>query len=183
MCFGKGMGNGLPISAITGKAEFMKVFDKLWVSSTNNRETLSMAGCFATIQEMKKKNSIKHCWNIGKKLFSEWNKISERYGIMAKMYGYPIRMTLNCFNSNQKPSKSLKALILQEMVKKGIFLSPGPTFISYSHTEKDIDFTLSAWEKVCKYISIKTKNKNYDSFLEGNLPETIWTLKIKPTKK
>ena len=38
-------------------------------------------------------------------------------------------------------------------------------------------------EKVCKYISIKTKNKNYDSFLEGNLPETIWTLKIKPTKK
>ena len=53
ICFGKGMGNGLPISAITGKAEFMKTFDDLWVSSTNNAETLSMAGTIAVINEMK----------------------------------------------------------------------------------------------------------------------------------
>jgi len=31
VCFGKGMGNGLPISAITGPTEFMKAFDHLWV--------------------------------------------------------------------------------------------------------------------------------------------------------
>jgi len=52
VCFGKGMGNGLPISAITGPTEFMKIFDKLWVSSTNNSETLSMAGTIAVINEI-----------------------------------------------------------------------------------------------------------------------------------
>ena len=52
VCFGKGMANGLPMSAITGPSEYMKKFDELWVSSTNNRETLSMAGTIATINEM-----------------------------------------------------------------------------------------------------------------------------------
>ena len=55
VCFGKGMGNGLPITAITGKSEFMKAFDDLWVSSTNNSEALSLAGTLAVINEMEKK--------------------------------------------------------------------------------------------------------------------------------
>ena len=63
MCFGKGMANGLPISAITGPSEYMKKFDELWVSSTNNRETLSMAGTIATINEMNEKNTQSQCWN------------------------------------------------------------------------------------------------------------------------
>ena len=68
VCFGKGMGNGLPIAAITGPTEFMKIFDKLWVSSTNNSESISLAGTKAVITEMKEKNTIDHCWDIGKKL-------------------------------------------------------------------------------------------------------------------
>ena len=53
VCFGKGMGNGLPISAITGPSEFMKIFDKLWVSTTNGSENLSIAGTISVINEMK----------------------------------------------------------------------------------------------------------------------------------
>ena len=63
------MGNGLPISAITGPSEYMKIFDELWVSSTNNSESLSMAGTIAVINEMKEKNTIEHCWKQGKNLF------------------------------------------------------------------------------------------------------------------
>ena len=52
------MGNGLPISAISGPNEFMKIFDELWVSSTNNSEALSLAGTIAVINEMKNENTI-----------------------------------------------------------------------------------------------------------------------------
>lgn len=62
-CFGKGMGNGLPISAISGPDEFMKIFDELWVSSTNNSEALSLAGTIAVINEMKEKKTIEKCWS------------------------------------------------------------------------------------------------------------------------
>ena len=183
VCFGKGMGNGLPISAITGKSEFMNIFDKLWVSTTNGSETLSLAGTIATITEMKEKKTIQQCWKIGKKLFDGWNKTADKYNISAKMIGYPIRMTMNCVDSRGKPSIQLKSLILQEMVKKGIFMSQGPSFISYSHSEKDVNLTLSAFEQTCKFIQKNIFHDNFTDFIKGNLPQTIYTRSIKPTKK
>ena len=184
VCFGKGMGNGLPISCITGPSEFMKIFDELWVSSTNNSENLSLAGTYAVIKEMEEKNTISHCWDTGKKLFYGWNKIVEKFDLDAKMYGYPIRMHMQCFDSNKNNSLSMKSLIMQEMIKNGIFMSIlGPSFICYSHSVKDIDTTLTVLEKTCEFINKNIKNENFEEFLEGSMPKSIWSLKILPTKK
>jgi glutamate-1-semialdehyde aminotransferase len=183
VCFGKGMGNGLPISAITGPAEFMKRFDDLWVSSTNNPETLSMAGTKAVINEMKEKNTISHCWEIGTKLFNNWNRITEENNLNIKMIGYPIRMKIECKNSQDKISESLKALFLQEMVKKGIFFPPGQCFLSYSHSDDDINHTLQKLEQSCQEIKNKVKDDDYQAHLEGMPPQIIWTMKMKSTKK
>jgi glutamate-1-semialdehyde aminotransferase len=177
------MGNGLPITAITGPEEFMKVFDDLWVSSTNNSESLSIAGTIATINEMKNKKTIEHCWQMGIKLFEGWNKIADKYNLNSKMIGYPIRMKLDCFDSKNNPSNDLKALTIQEMIKKGIFMSPGVTFLSYSHTTQDIEFTLQSFDEICKNISNNISENQYHSHLEGNMPKTIWSMKIPPTKK
>ncbi|EIJ66920.1 aminotransferase, class III [Candidatus Nitrosopumilus salaria BD31] len=172
VCFGKGMGNGLPISAITGPSEFMKSFDELWVSSTNNSENISLAGTMAVINEMQEKNTIPHCWNMGKKLFDGWNQIVSKFDLDAKMYGYPIRMHLQCFDSNKQESIAMKSLILQEMVKSGIFMSVlGPTFLCYSHTEKDIDDTLHALENACEFVTKNVKESNYEEYLEGTMPK------------
>jgi glutamate-1-semialdehyde aminotransferase len=120
---------------------------------------------------------------MGKKLFENWNKIAKKYDLDVKMIGYPIRMTLKCYNSKQKESLQLKALILQEMVKKGIFMSPGPTFISFSHSLKDITKTLHCFEETCNFISKNVYDDNYQKFLNGTLPQTIFTNFIKSTKK
>ena len=176
------MANGLPISAITGPSEYMKKFDELWVSSTNNRETLSMAGTIATINEMNEKNTQSQCWMIGKQFQDGWNLIAKNYNLNIKLIGYPVRLALKCFDSEHKESLLLKAITLQEMVKRGIFMSPGPTFISYSHSIDDIDLTLTKFEEVCKLISNSNEN-NYKTLLEGNLPKTIYSYNIKSTKK
>jgi glutamate-1-semialdehyde 2,1-aminomutase len=183
VCFGKGMGNGLPIAAITGPTEFMKIFDNLWVSSTNNSEALSLAGTKAVIMEMEEKKSIDHCWNVGQQLLDGWNKISIENDLDVKMSGYPVRMLMTCNNSKGKPSTSFKALVLQEMVKKGIFMSPSVIFNSYSHSSKDIEKTLDVYDEVCKLINQKIVNDNFEKHLEGKLPTTVWTMKIQPTKK
>ena len=184
VCFGKGMGNGLPISSITGSSEFMKSFDELWVSSTNNSENLSLAGTYAVIKEMQEKKTISHCWNIGKKLFDGWNQTVKKFNLDAKMYGYPIRMHLQCFDSDKNESLSLKSLLLQEMVKNGIFMSVlGSTFICYSHSEKDVENTLISLENTCEFVTKNVKNGNYAEFLEGDMPKSIWSIKIEPTKK
>lgn len=184
VCFGKGMANGLPLSAITGPTEFMKIFDELWVSSTNNSETLSLAGTKAVINEMKEKNTIEHCWNIGKILFEGWNKIAEQNNINAKMTGYPIRMELKCFDTSGLESLSMKSFILQEMIKQNIFMSIlGASYICYSHSKQDVENTLQSFENVCKIINNEIKNDDYEKFLEGPLPKTIWSMKLPPIKK
>ena len=182
-CFGKGMGNGLPISAISGPEEFMKVFDRLWVSSTNNAEALSMAGTVAVINEMEQKNTIQHCWERGTELLEGWNKISNENQISAKMKGYPIRMFLDTRNQNDESMPTLKALILQELVKEGIFMSPNVCFISFSHTQEDIEKTLRIYEKICKKVIGGLDEKKYQSMIQGKMPTTVWTMKIEPTKK
>jgi len=184
VCFGKGMGNGLPISAITGPSEYMKVFDDLWVSSTNNSESLSLAGTKAVINEMKEKNTISQCWTIGKKLFEGWNEIVDKFNLDAKMHGYPIRMNLQCFDSKNDESLAMKSLLLQEMVKEGVFMSVlGGAFICYSHSNNDIEKTLGSLESACEFLTNKVKNDNYEEHLEGNLPKTIWSMKLPSVKK
>ena len=184
VCFGKGMANGLPLSAITGPKEFMKKFDDLWVSSSNNSEALSIAGSIAVVNEMREKNTASHCWEVGRKLYEGWNKIVEKHNIDAKMIGYPIRMETACYDKNGNQSLELKSLLLQEMVKKGIFMSPlGAVYLSYSHSDLDIKHTLDTLDEVCYSLNLKIKNENYRELLEGKMPKSIWTMKIPPTKK
>ena len=182
VCFGKGMGNGLPISAITGPTEFMKIFNELWVSSTNNSESLSLAGTIAVIEEMEQKKTIDHCWKMGSKLFESWNKICKENNVNSEIYGYPVRMNMKCMDKSGKISQELKAVILQEMIKKNIFISPSWLSVSYSHSEQDIENTLLALDEVCRYIR-KNETTDYKKLLEGNLPKTVWSMKIPPTKK
>ena len=54
-CFGKAMANGMPISAVVGKKKFMKLFDKIFFSTTFGGETLSIVAALKTIQILKKK--------------------------------------------------------------------------------------------------------------------------------
>ena len=124
------------------------------------------------------------CWNIGKKMFYGWNKIAEENGINAKMTGYPIRMDLKCYDNRNMESISMKSLILQEVVKRGIFMSIlGASYISYSHSMQDIENTLKVFDDTCKFISKNVIDNNYEKLLEGELPKTIWSMKIPPTKK
>lgn len=182
-CFGKGMGNGLPISAISGPNEFMNIFDELWVSSTNNSEALSLAGTIAVINEMEEKKTIEKCWEIGKKLFDGWNKVTKENEVNSIISGYPVRMNMQCYNSNNEISSELKAVILQEMVKKGIFMSPSWIGISYSHTKEDIQKTLEVLEFSLKKIKKQVKNEDFSNLLEGKMPASVWKMKIMPTKK
>ena len=183
VCFGKALGNGLPISAITGTSEYMKIFEKIWVSSTNNMENLSIAGTIATINEIISKNTVQHCWDVGTQFFEGWNKITEENGINAKISGYPVRMALKCYNSKNEESIAMKSLLVQELLKKGVFISPlGPIYMSYSHSKDDIKNSLEKVNEVCKILK-SVQNDDYEKYVEGNIPKPIWTMKIPPTRK
>jgi glutamate-1-semialdehyde 2,1-aminomutase len=55
-CFGKAMANGMPLSAVVGRADIMNLMEEIFFSATFGGETLSLAAAIATLDVLKKEN-------------------------------------------------------------------------------------------------------------------------------
>ena len=131
--FGKGIANGMPISAVVGKREIMEMFEErneVFFSTTFGGECLSLAAAIATIEEMRQKDVISYIWNLGRKLMREVNRISG-----LKAVGYPCRPMI--VMENETPES--KSLLMAELAKRGILIHSGALNLCYSHTDDDID--------------------------------------------
>ena len=65
----------------------------------------------------------------------------------------------------------MKALFYQEMVKQGI-LFPNVIYIQFSHTEEDIEKTVSASKKAFEIV--KDNIDNLDTAIEGKRPVSVF---------
>ena len=68
-CLGKALANGMPLSAIAGKKEYMQELNHAFFSMTFGGECLSLAAAIETIKELKTKN-YNHIWRLGNMLDS-----------------------------------------------------------------------------------------------------------------
>ncbi len=173
--WGKGIANGMPLGAVTGKTEYMKIFDDIFYSTSYAGETLSLAAGLAVINEMESKPVLKHSWRIGKKLHDGFNKISENLKLNFKMEGLPIRGSIICYDENWKPSNLLKSILYQELIQRGVMFGPGGVFVSYSHSDKDIKLTLLSCEKAMKFIKKELANKPISKILKGEEMKKVMT--------
>ena len=175
VAFGKGIANGMPLGAITGKAKFMEEFNEVFYSTTYGGETLSLAAASAVIDELKEKPVIKHCWKLGRHLSSEFNKLAKELEVNVKMEGFPVRSSIVCKNANNEPSLLLKSLFCQETLRTGILFGPGAVFLSYSHSKKDIEKTLESCEASMKILKNAIKNNNVKKSLRGQVMKQVMT--------
>jgi len=173
--FGKGLGNGMPIGAITGKKEVMEQFNDVFYSTTYGGETLSLAAACAVIDELKGKPVIQHCWELGKFFMSRFNKLSEELDVKIKMEGFPIRSSIICRDENKEPSLLLKSLFYQETIRRGVLFGPGAVFLSYSHSKHDIQKTLSVCETSMKILKNAIKEKKEKKLLQGKVMKPVMT--------
>jgi len=173
--FGKGIANGMPLGAITGKTKFMEEFNEVFYSTTYGGETLSLAAASAVIDELKEKPVIKHCWKLGRHLSSEFNKLAKELEVNVKMEGFPVRSSIVCKNANNEPSLLLKSLFCQETLRTGILFGPGAVFLSYSHSKKDIEKTLESCEASMKILKNAIKNNNVKKSLRGQVMKQVMT--------
>jgi glutamate-1-semialdehyde 2,1-aminomutase len=179
---GKGIANGMPLSAVTGKKEIMKIFDDVFFSTTYAGETLSLAAAKATITEFKEKNVITKMWKNGTTLMNGFNKIAKEHSLDISLSGYPIRMHLVAKDSKGKDSILIRSLIIQEMVKRGIFMHPGVEYLSYSHNKHDIEKTINSFTNALPLIKKAITENKVESYLEGKPAKPVYTV-IKPSEK
>lgn len=172
-CFGKGMANGLPISAIAGKKEFMEELNEIFFSLTFSGETLAMAAALATINEIRAKNVIPYIWEKGRKLRDGLSRVAQEAGVDLFLGGNPPRSNFVFRDNSGQESLDLKSLFLQETVKRGILFG-GPVYISFSHTDGDIEKTVEASFEALRIVSKAIDGGNVDKYMEGKKIGTVY---------
>jgi len=180
---GKGIANGMPLSAVVGKTEYMKIFDDLFFSTTYAGETLSLAASYATITELKEKPVIKKMWENGIMLIDEFNNIAKEHSLEIALVGYPVRMQLVCKDEKGKDSILMRSLLIQELVKRGIFMHPSVEYISFSHEKDDIKKTLDAFSDSISIINKAVNENKIESFLEGKPAKPVYTITKQSEKR
>lgn len=138
--FGKSMGNGFPISAVVGKAEFMREMEEVFFSSTFGGDAVSLAASLATIRKMQREPVHQHLWRTGALVMDNVRAAIARSGLddAIALGGRAPWSMLQFRDTAQATSWEVKSLYLQEMLARGI-LTAGSHNISYSHSEGDIE--------------------------------------------
>jgi glutamate-1-semialdehyde 2,1-aminomutase/spore coat polysaccharide biosynthesis protein SpsF len=174
-CFGKAMGNGFPISAIVGKKEIMRLFDEVFYSFTFGGEILSIAAAIETIKELKNKNVIQHLWEQGRRLKDGYNVLTKEYNLekYTQCIGLPPRTIITFKNKKGQDDLLLKSLFQQECIRRGILFS-GAHNICFSHSDRDVDYTLRVYNTALKIIKEAIHKNKVRKMLDGKPVEPVF---------
>ena len=154
VALGKGLSNGMPLSAVAGRREIMDLFDEVYFSFTYGGETLSLAAALASLEKLERDNVIEHLRKIGTVLKQRLNKEIELYdlGHLFAVSGNPVLSFLIIKDNEYFDKDVLKTLFLQTMMDSGV-LTLGSHVINYSHTEEHVDALINGYKKLFDTIS------------------------------
>jgi len=162
---GKAMANGYPISAICGRRDLMDNFNthpegKVFFAGTFNGHAIGCSAALATIEVMEKQNVHKHLFRLGDKMRSGLQDICSRLKLQATVAGFgsvfityfmdpPIHSYTDLLRNDQQFFVEYR----RQLLERGIFKLPlnlKRNHISFSHTDDDIETTLSTVDDVLK---------------------------------
>lgn len=123
-CFGKGMANGFPVSAVTGRRDLMIGFEKVFFSGTFGGETLALTAARVVLDKIKSGSVIADLNASGDQM---WRAAEE--GISAagaekilSLSGHPTWAFLNWNPDLGEEIPVLKLLFMQEMCRNGVLV-------------------------------------------------------------
>jgi glutamate-1-semialdehyde 2,1-aminomutase/spore coat polysaccharide biosynthesis protein SpsF len=143
-CYGKAIGNGMPVSVIGGPWEVMQVFEEIFYSGTHGGEALSLAAARAVIDIVADGTVLAGIEAVGQRLLDGIRDRIDSHGIGHRVTagGEPQRAVLG-FTGDEH--LVVKSWVQQTMAEHGILFN-GSMFISARHSDADIDRTLDAFD-------------------------------------
>ncbi|MEZ9761356.1 aspartate aminotransferase family protein [Vibrio splendidus] len=176
--FGKGIGNGFPLSAVMGKKEIMCLMEDIFYSGTFAGETSSLSAATVVLDKIKNDNVCEHLAKVGGYLKTEVKSLIELCDLnqYVDCIGHPSWSFIIFNGSDQISSFEMKTLYMQEMFKAGI-LSFGTHNISFSHTNNDIDKLLYAYKEFFELLNECIKLGSVNHKLECQALEPLFKVR------
>ena len=154
---GKGMANGYAISVVTGKADvMMAAAQKLFISSTFFPNSDGYIAALKTIEIMERDNVLNNIWEKGNRLLSKIQNIIEKYEVGAELSGVAPMFFITFKRDEANTQKEKRDDFYTQLIRKGFFFTPHHhAYISYRHTEEDLNKTTTAIDEAMTYVKEK----------------------------
>lgn len=157
---GKGMANGHAISVVTGKKDVMMAAEsKLFISSTFFPNSDGYIAALKTIEIMEREKVLDDIWEKGTRFLNKIQDIIDKYDRAgAELSGVAPMFFITFTKGDRETKRDRRTDFYTQMIRKGFFFTPHHhAYISYRHTEEDLDLTLRAIDESFAYVSEKYK--------------------------
>lgn len=146
--FGKGVANGYPLSVLAGRKDIMKLMEEIFFSFTFGGETLSLAASLATMSKLQKEPVLATIAERGAMLLSGLKGLIDHHDLndCLDVAGHPSWSFLVIKDTARYSQWLIRTYLFQEMFARGI-LWIGSHNLSYSHSQKDIESLLNAYDE------------------------------------
>lgn len=166
--FGKGLGNGLPISVVCGRADIMAGMEEIFFSTTFGGETLALAAAKAVLHRLRSEPVLENMAVRGRVLAKGLNTRIERHGAqhLLSTSGHPNWTFINLKAPDGISIWDLRTLFLQEMLEGGV-LTLGTHNICAAHTDEDVAQVLETYDKVLPQLVDAVAKQDWRDRLRG----------------
>ena len=151
-CVGKGLANGMPLSAVVGRREYMQRLPGTAYGMTFRGETLSLAAARAVLDVLVREPVVEHLADVGTRLREEFQAACARQGVSCRLEGPPARMTFVFDEAEGMPPESLRRLFVRECARNGVLTRSG-IMPSYAHDDAAIEETAVALEEALRAVA------------------------------
>ncbi len=166
---GKGMANGLPLSAVAGGKEFMRLIDEgVFISMTFGGETLSLAAALATIGILEREGTYAHIWSLGEKWIKRCQERIDKKGLndIMSVAGLAPHSGVLFKNYGRNTPADWLSLYQQELIPCGI-LTLGINNYCLAHTTAHVDQYLQALDLALDKVAEAKAAGAVEPFLKG----------------
>ena len=158
--FGKAMANGMPISAVVGRAEIMKRMEDIFFSATFGGETLSIAAAIATLDKLEREGVAERLRARGEALIAASNAIFARHGLDSVLKFIGDGWWPRLFVDEPPVDRILlTSLLRQEFVAEGLLLASSYNLCLAHDTDPVMAETLDALDRaiatVCDHLDAR----------------------------
>lgn len=178
--FGKGMGNGLPISAVAGRRDIMKLIEEgIFVSTTFGGEALSLAGSIAALEILSQEGVYERFWELGTMMHDGIQDLIDEFELndVIMVSGLPPHCGVEFEGINSLDYLDITSIYIETMVENGI-ITVGINNLNVSHTEKEIEKYLEAAKEAMIKIKKAIEQDSLDGILKGGKVNPVFKRNI-----
>lgn len=154
---GKGMANGYAISVVTGKKDvMMAAASKLFISSTFFPNSDGYIAALKTIEILEREKVIDNIWEKGAAFIKKIQNIIDRYDVGAELSGVAPMFFITFEVGDNEIKRNKRTDFYTQLIRNGFFFTPHHhAYISYRHSEEDLNKTADAIDNAMALVSKK----------------------------